>query len=704
MKKNHTFKTRREFIKQGALASSLAFIPLPFSSFKRSTSSTLCESYSPEAMKDMGILDVTQKPYTADPKGKKDSTDAIQKAVNDARDSGLVCFFPEGTYLVSDMISCKQEVIKRDFPTTNAVGTRHYDAILKPMILMGSTKGKRPVIKLSKNAKGYNDPSKPKKVIWIWAQGWFDAPGKDEPEWGAEQGNINFNHFFMNIDIDIRGHAGAIGIRHSGSQGSAMMNSTIFAEGAYCGMNNCCGQGGGTYNMQVIGGDYGIVLDSDSRFPMLTSCTFSHQLKSSVGYIGPRIQVPSMFVGCRFNPKADKAIDISNIESHGGLLLIDCVFELNKPGEIAETRKKENIYIENSFCINSRAIYPEGAQIDSPSNWTFIKQFSSSDKSGIKMINGEQVNDEIFIKTEGVDSPVYKDIHDQHFKNIPSFEDSDAVNVKDFGALGDGITDDTMAFRMAIEKSDKIFIPKGHFKLSGSLKLNENTKLFGISRVFTIIGNIEPDTGTNLRNNPQLQEDAKSFKLTTIDHPKASPGLYFLTIGKDIDWSSGQSTWFLTNGRPRIQGNGGGKFYGFGAMHSPLIFEGIKNPTSFYALNVERVKKDPQSEIRNCSNVKVYYFKVEAGSSQSSNMEDLSDANTPCIISNSDNISVYCMTGVVIKLREDQPMLGVVDSKNIKLIHIKSFQPGVFPQVKEKYGNTDFFVPGDKLGSLYIRK
>ena len=54
----------------------------------------------------LGCLDVTKTPYLADPTGTADSTEAIQRAVNEARDHRLVCFFPEGTYLISDTISC----------------------------------------------------------------------------------------------------------------------------------------------------------------------------------------------------------------------------------------------------------------------------------------------------------------------------------------------------------------------------------------------------------------------------------------------------------------------------------------------------------------------------------------------------------------------------------------------------------------------
>jgi len=62
------------------------------------------------------LLDITKSPYFADPRGIKDSTKAIQDAVNFARDNRLVCFFPSGTYLISDTISCEQRVQKLDQP------------------------------------------------------------------------------------------------------------------------------------------------------------------------------------------------------------------------------------------------------------------------------------------------------------------------------------------------------------------------------------------------------------------------------------------------------------------------------------------------------------------------------------------------------------------------------------------------------------
>lgn len=52
------------------------------------------------------------------------------------------------------------------------------------------------------------------------------------------------------------------------------------------------------------------------------------------------------------------------------------------------------------------------------------------------------------------------------------------LNVKDFGAVGDSVTDDTDAFQNAINAGDKIFVPEGVYTVD-SLVLNSNTEFTG---------------------------------------------------------------------------------------------------------------------------------------------------------------------------------------------------------------------------------
>jgi hypothetical protein len=53
------------------------------------------------------------------------------------------------------------------------------------------------------------------------------------------------------------------------------------------------------------------------------------------------------------------------------------------------------------------------------------------------------------------------------------------VNVKDFGAVGDGITDDTQAFLQAIATGKNLYIPYGEYKINQQLVLQDNTSLIG---------------------------------------------------------------------------------------------------------------------------------------------------------------------------------------------------------------------------------
>ena len=53
----------------------------------------------------------------------------------------------------------------------------------------------------------------------------------------------------------------------------------------------------------------------------------------------------------------------------------------------------------------------------------------------------------------------------------------EAVSIKSFGAVGDGITDDTLAIQKAINSSTKLLFPKGRYKISKSIYPRSDTVL-----------------------------------------------------------------------------------------------------------------------------------------------------------------------------------------------------------------------------------
>lgn len=56
---------------------------------------------------------------------------------------------------------------------------------------------------------------------------------------------------------------------------------------------------------------------------------------------------------------------------------------------------------------------------------------------------------------------------------------SDFISVKDFGAIGDGLSDDTIAFQNALSENDFIYIPNGSYCISSTLEIASGKVLQG---------------------------------------------------------------------------------------------------------------------------------------------------------------------------------------------------------------------------------
>ncbi|MFZ4388205.1 MAG: glycosyl hydrolase family 28-related protein, partial [Chthoniobacterales bacterium] len=67
----------------------------------------------------------------------------------------------------------------------------------------------------------------------------------------------------------------------------------------------------------------------------------------------------------------------------------------------------------------------------------------------------------------------------------------ESISVKDFGAVGDGIADDTVAIQNAIDSvtSTKrtIFLPAGTYKVTATLVISLEMTIYGTNRVGTVI-------------------------------------------------------------------------------------------------------------------------------------------------------------------------------------------------------------------------
>ena len=63
------------------------------------------------------------------------------------------------------------------------------------------------------------------------------------------------------------------------------------------------------------------------------------------------------------------------------------------------------------------------------------------------------------------------------------------MNVKQFGAKGDGINDDTLAFQTALNNCNIVFVPETleYYKINNTLNLNSNSKIYGVGETSKIL-------------------------------------------------------------------------------------------------------------------------------------------------------------------------------------------------------------------------
>lgn len=64
---------------------------------------------------------------------------------------------------------------------------------------------------------------------------------------------------------------------------------------------------------------------------------------------------------------------------------------------------------------------------------------------------------------------------------------SDSISVKDFGAQGDGLTDDTLAIQQALTAYDSVFLPEGNYLISGVITVGERQTLRGAGQTSVLL-------------------------------------------------------------------------------------------------------------------------------------------------------------------------------------------------------------------------
>ena len=153
----------------------------------------------------------------------------------------------------------------------------------------------------------------------------------------------------------------------------------------------------------------------------------------------------------------------------------------------------------------------------------------------------------------------------------------DSINIKQFGATGDGVTDDTEAIQNAINECTNIYIPKGIYKITREITINSNEHIFGEGQGSILVCYFDY---TNSINYCFVSRDGSSaISRTIIENMKfASNNANVLNGGVNIEYSTRgfvfRNIWFEKISNPIYLGN---KTYGIVSLEN--IF-GTYFPTS----------------------------------------------------------------------------------------------------------------------------
>lgn len=607
------------------------------------------QRYSDPAMAELGFLDVTKAPYSADPGGKRDSTAAIQRAINDARDARLVAYVPPGRYLVSGTIEGIIGVVRWDhWPYRGWADPWEAEASFEyPCVLMGAAGEQRSVLVLADQAPGFGDAANPKPVLYFWARS-MQVPGRAVEPPDVPQPGINFNQKILHLDIELgKGNPGAVGIDHRGAEGSTVEDVGVRAEGAFAGFRHAPGSGGAMHGIRANGGRFGLYLDLTQRSPLISDVVLKGQTEAAIHC---QTRGPLTIVGADVE---GAGIDCERgpMYSDGALNVVDSVIRVRNGRPAISTPRSvvvDNVWIENAKIAVDGAGYPPLA--GRPSGWTHVARYAAGSLvTRSKEFSETQWRDTVWLNRKQLSTPV-KEVQapasgppagllEKHrLPAMPGVDELRAASVRrpEWGARGDGKSDDTAALQKAIDSRDLVFLPKGRYAISKPLRLRGRTKLMGASNIISVIEPVEAGHAFADVNEPSplidTVDDAAAGTMVAmlrVHLPVTDPSVYAWRwrAGRDSvvrNVYPSRSLWHpnapaMNFAMARIEGNGGGRWYTQtflgGWSQGPdfrfLLVNGTRQPLRFYHLQAQFGRGNAMIEMRNAANVDIYSMKSE---------------------------------------------------------------------------------------------
>ena len=407
--------------------------------------SSAAPSFYPQLPEDPGAVVLSSATFGAIGDGLADDTAALQAAIDQVESATRygVVLIPSGTYRLT--------------------ATLH---VWKGIRLIGYGPT-RPVFKLGTNTPGFQTGDTAYLVNFV-----SNKPAPGDPIRPANPGT--FYSAMSNIDIEIAdGNPAAIGVRFHVAQHGFLAHMEFRIGQGRAGIEKV---GNEMEDLRFLGGDYGILTTKPSpSWPfVLMDASFEGQRIAAV-----QTEEAGMTIIRGHFKNVPTAILVPPNRAEE-LFIRDSRFEnISGPAIVIsdEANARSQFNLVDVVAINTpvlAAFRSSGKQVLAPAPNYRVASFT----------HGNQVADlgaTPTIQTTADLQPLTT-VPPLVPTEIPALPPRDTwVSVRDFGAVGDGLTDDSPAIEAAIAAHATLFFPTGRYRLTRPLKLRPDSHLVGLS-------------------------------------------------------------------------------------------------------------------------------------------------------------------------------------------------------------------------------
>jgi hypothetical protein len=414
------------------------------------------------------LVDVTQPPFSAKGDGKTDDTGALVAALNyvansrvpafcsrSMREGSLSLYLPDGTYLVSATVA-------RSLPVL--VGAPPYDAYKQHWVMRDEELDNKETFPVGRYSNEQNDSiiilgqSRARTIIRLRDH----CPGFEAGQARAVLAfyrltcgsNVNLNNVLENVTIDTgRGNPGAVGLRWNASNAGVVRNVALRSgdgagvAGLLCDVRNAQGL---VEDVHIVGFDSGLSVSAGAA----TVVTLEHATFTQPG--GAAIRLANMSCLAARDVVSEGAPSALRLESNAHAVIIDSAFRGGSGGTAAIELGGGHLLARNLEAVGYRSAIERDGQV-----LVATPQVDEYVSGPVLNPRGAAPSGRS-LRLPVADPPVTP--HEANSENW--------ANVDDFGARGDGSTDDTEAIQRAMDAGKPaVLFPKVAYVINGSVAI-----------------------------------------------------------------------------------------------------------------------------------------------------------------------------------------------------------------------------------------